>query len=96
MDARLEFVDGLLPSSLGRDKPEDDGLVLGYRGQRFESTGALVVVFQEQPLRAHTGEQALGEPVVAARNQPAAVLVAATKMEAERDAGMLSDDGVVE
>ncbi|MDT4981841.1 MAG: hypothetical protein QOG07_3720, partial [Pseudonocardiales bacterium] len=43
-DARLELVDGFLPSSLRRDEPEDDGLVVRYRGKWLESAGAVVVV----------------------------------------------------
>ena len=49
-DARLEPVDGLLPSSLGGDEPEDGGLVRRYCGQRLESTGALVVIFEQESL----------------------------------------------
>jgi hypothetical protein len=94
-DACLKLVDGLLPSSLRRDEPKDDGLVVRYRGKWLESTGALVVVFEEEPLGADVGEQALREPVVAALDQPAALLVAATKMEAERNAGTLSEDDVI-
>jgi hypothetical protein len=39
----------------GGGEPEDDGLVLRYRGQRLESAGALVVVLEEEPLRARAG-----------------------------------------
>jgi hypothetical protein len=69
---------------------------LRYRGQRLESTGALVVILEKQPLGAHAAKQALREPVVAALDQPTALLVAATKMKTERNAGMLSEDAVVE
>lgn len=89
-------VDGLLPSSLGGDEPEDDGLVRRYRGQRLEPTGALVVILEQEPLSTYAGQQALREPVIAALDQPAALLVAATKMQAERNAGTLSEDDVVQ
>jgi hypothetical protein len=56
-NARLELVDGFLPSSLRRDEPEDDGLVLRYRGKWLESAGALVVVFEEEPLGADAGDR---------------------------------------
>jgi hypothetical protein len=50
-DARFEPVDGLLPSSLGGEQPEDDGLVRRYRcsallgAQRLRSVliGSLVL-----------------------------------------------------
>src|SRR5262249_1522701 len=96
VDACLELVDGLPPSGLGCDEPEDDGGVGWYRAQWFESAGALVVVFEQEPLRADAGKQAPREPVVAALHQPGALLVAATKMKAERHAGALSEDDVVE
>src|SRR5947209_6515583 len=95
-DAHLKLVDGFLPSSLRCDEPEDDGLVLRYRGKWLESAGALVVVLQEQPLGTDAGEQAPREPLIAALDQPAALLIAATKMKAERNAGTLSEDDVVE
>ena len=44
----------------------------------------------------HAAEEALGEPVVAALDEPAARLVAAAEVEAEGHAGMIADHVVVE
>ena len=56
----------------------------------------LVVVLEQQPLRVDPREEPLGEPVVAALDEPAARLVPAAEVEAERDPVVLADDEVVE
>ena len=59
-DASLIVGCGFSSCNLGGDEPEDHDLVAWYRGQRLKSARARVVVFRQQPLRAHTGKQALG------------------------------------
>ena len=91
-----ELVHGLPPAALRRHEPEDDDLVLRHLGERLERARALVVVFEQDPLGLHPGEQACGDPVVAAGDEPAARLVPAAEVHPERHARMVADDEVVE
>src|SRR4051794_30217176 len=73
--ARLELVLRLGPRALRRDEAEHDLRVVAHERERVEAAGALVVVLEEEPVGAHAAEDRRRDGVVAARDEPARVLV---------------------
>ena len=94
--ARLELVLGLGPRALRRHEAEDHLLVVGHERERVEAARALVVVLEQQPLGVDAAEDRPGDRLVAARDEPARVLVAAAQVEAEGHARRGVDHRVVE
>ena len=68
------------------DQAEDDGFSLRHEAQWHERARAIVVVFEQEPIDFERSEQFLGDRVVAAFGVPMAAVVAAAKMDRERDA----------
>jgi hypothetical protein len=58
------------PRGLGGDQAQHHDLVIGDQPQRVEGAGALVVVFQQQPVGVNTAEYRGGDRVVPAGHQP--------------------------
>ena len=50
IDTALEFVERFKVGTLGRDKTQDDNLILGNQSQGLKTAGSLAVVFEQQPV----------------------------------------------
>ena len=104
VDASGKLIGIFHSRDFGADEAENDGFAFGKEAQRFERAGAVVVVFEEEPVDVERGEHFLSDRVVAAFGVPVAAIVAAAKMDGERDsgtargakAGIVGFDGFVE
>ena len=72
--------------SLELMSPSTTRLALWDKAQRFESSRALVVVFEQEPIDFERSKQFFGNSVVAAFGIPMAAVVPAAEMHAEDDA----------
>src|SRR5439155_11774691 len=93
VDAAAQFVDALQPLLLRGDEAEHHLAIAGHRAERLEAAGAHVVVLEEEPLEARLAEHARDRAVAAARVE-LRLVVAATDVQAERDAGMTAAAGL--
>ena len=81
---------------LGRHQAEHHGAVVGDVLQRREAARTLVVVFEQEATEVGAAEDLLRDRVVAAAGVVLALVVAPAEVDAEGDAGMVADHGVVE
>src|SRR3954462_15322690 len=75
-DPLREPVDGLDARRLGGDEAEHDDLVVAYVLEGFEVAASLVVVLEQEAVRAHALEDRPGDRLVASGDEPARSLVA--------------------
>ena len=74
-------------AELRADQTEHDNFSLRDESQRLESSGALVVVFEQEAIAIELVEDLVGDGVIAALGVPVAAIVAATQMDGQRHAG---------
>src|SRR6185295_9189873 len=86
----------LEPRLLRAHQPQDDDAVVGHVTQRLEAPRSRIVVLEQKAREARLTEDLAGDAVVSARGVEHALIVAAADVDAEGDAGMAVDDGVVE
>src|SRR5262245_3491126 len=95
-DATNEVFRRLRLRPLGANQSKDHRLVVGDVPQRCKRARALIVVFEEKPRCTDALENRPGNWLIVARDEPTALLVAATEMDGEGEVGESRHDGVVE
>ena len=104
VDALDQLVGVFKLRTLGADKAEDDRLIARYETQRLEGAGARVVVFEQEAVYVHGGEELFGDGIVAAFGVPVAAIISAAEMNGQGnagaarggEAGVIGADGFVE
>ena len=84
-----QVVGVLEPRRLGRHQPEHRALAGGHEAQRREAAGARGVELEQEGVDRRLAEQPLGDRLVAALGQPAALVVAAAQVHRETSRGAL-------
>src|SRR5690606_29592659 len=82
VDTPLDPVLVLERAVLRRDETENDLLALRHEPERLESARALVVVLEEEAVDVELVEDDLGDRLVSAFREPAALRVAAAQVDA--------------
>jgi hypothetical protein len=85
VDSPKEDVLGLEFWPLGTDEAEDNYFALRNEAQRLKSTGAFIVVFEQETVNGKFVEEALSDGIVSACRVPVAAIIATTKVDGESD-----------
>jgi hypothetical protein len=96
VDAPLQGVLRLQLSTFRGDQPQHDHLVRWHEPQRGEATGALVVIFEEEPVHRQFREHRLGHEIVRALGRPRGAEVAPAHVGGDRESGRFVGKGGVE
>src|SRR5438105_13954788 len=65
VDAPPQLIDGFDSSDFGRDQTQDGNLAFRHETQRFETTGTLGVVLQQETLVIQSAEEFSGDGAIA-------------------------------
>jgi hypothetical protein len=95
LDASLQLVSGFESGLLGCDQAEDHKAIRGHMPQRFKSSRACIVVFEQEALKVGLGKYA-GNWFIVTAGVEFALVVPTTNMYSKRDSGMTIDDGIVQ
>src|SRR5438105_15860253 len=95
VDAPPQLIDGFDSSDFGRDQTQDGNLAFRHETQRFETTGTLGVVLQQETLVIQSAEEFFGDGVIVRFPMPHAPSVAAADVHPKNSARTASNDLVL-
>src|SRR5438105_7614844 len=95
LDTSLQLASRFESGLLGCHQAEDHKAIFGYMPQRFKSSRACIVVFEQEALKVGLGKYA-GNGFIVTAGVEFALVVPTTNMYAKGDSGMTIDDGVVQ
>lgn len=94
-DTRGQLLARFPARSFGGNQPQDDNLIIRYLCQHVEGAGTGIIILKQQSLSVNIVEDAFGDGIIPARDQPPAVLIASSKVETKDHPRKVTHHGVV-